>query len=437
LSGEKERSSSNFALNMDYAKVICNNGISFKLKQDISVNTDRNVVYDRLKNGSCVSLKEFKNKNIYFSEPQGATSPFEVIFEPIEIKEVDTANWMSKIANKNVKLSQLSIPGTHDSGTKGISSAIAAGGGRCQNATIAQQLNDGIRFLDIRINNMQDFGESLENAVLNSAATVATKMNASGRKESLVISHGAFFCGITLGQVLEDCERFLKAHPGEVIMMSVKNDGKNNNVSPYFAQYLDCYKNLFYFTDAIPTLAQARGKIVLLYRFEFTPPSQYPEVFKKSGIRLEINNNTSTYYQNKQGVFLFIDDHYEKESCDTKKKKVFVESALNQAMSLSVPRQSARTDGGLVVPMSIDDILFITFNSIAMHSVHTPYDYAWGTAGGVVKNIDPAMNRWLKEYLINNYGNRRLGVVLMDFYDRDNENNPSDLCKLIIGQQRV
>ena len=45
----------------------------------------------------------------------------------------------------------MSIPGTHDSGTSSLLGVPDEGAAHCQNFIIIQQLNDGIRFLDIRI----------------------------------------------------------------------------------------------------------------------------------------------------------------------------------------------------------------------------------------------------------------------------------------------
>ncbi len=437
LSGQDNRSSSNFKLNCaeDYARVIFDPGISFKIKQDIAGGTDRDVVYDSLKHGPNVNIciREFKNKKIYISNPQGATDPFTIRFEPMRIDNVDTSDWMGKLLNQNRKLSQLNIPGSHDSGTKYLTSIVSATGGRCQNADITGQLLKGIRFLDIRINNGKNLSDYLLDITLNTGAAVSTRVTAMGKNEPLMISHGAYSCGITFGQVLEDCRDFLTAHPGEVILMSVKNDGENNVVSFAFEQYLKCYKDLFYFTDTIPTVAEARGKIVLFYRFDFKPSEEFKNEHDKTGINLSIRNNDYTYYKNEQGVYFYVEDRY--EAHDTHKKKEYIEDTLNRAILTgdNSPSPLLRTDGKtLLAPSWNDDITYITFCNIGTIVTHTPYDYAWGLPelGG----IDPAINRWLKQYLINDYRHRRLGIILMDFFDH--QGYDTELCHLIIGQNR-
>ena len=55
-------------------------------------------------------------------------------------------NWLSQI-NDNVLLSQLSLPGTHNSAAAYLSLPSV----QCQGASVSEQLNYGVRFLDIRV----------------------------------------------------------------------------------------------------------------------------------------------------------------------------------------------------------------------------------------------------------------------------------------------
>lgn len=60
-----------------------------------------------------------------------------------------SSNWMNYIDGSTL-LSQINIPGTHDSGTTYIKGSAA---NQCQNLTIADQLELGARYLDIRAYN--------------------------------------------------------------------------------------------------------------------------------------------------------------------------------------------------------------------------------------------------------------------------------------------
>lgn len=51
----------------------------------------------------------------------------------------------------NKRLSEMTIPGTHDSGTYTLGDGPVDSAAKCQTQSIAEQLNNGIRYLDIRL----------------------------------------------------------------------------------------------------------------------------------------------------------------------------------------------------------------------------------------------------------------------------------------------
>jgi 1-phosphatidylinositol phosphodiesterase len=147
-----------------------------------------------------------------------------------------TADWMGKLPD-STSLARLSIPGTHDSGAR-------HGGAACvtQSWSIADQLKAGIRFLDIR-----------------NRRTGA----------SFAIHHGPCFQKIMFGDVLNDVRGFLRAHPGETILMRVKEEHSPQPGSDSFRTiwdgYMTRYGGLFApALSSIPTLGQVRGKVVVL-----------------------------------------------------------------------------------------------------------------------------------------------------------------------------
>lgn len=151
-----------------------------------------------------------------------------------------TGNWMSKL-NDSLYLSQLSIPGTHDAGA---CYEPVAGVAKCQNLSISEQLNIGVRFLDIRCRHL---------------------------KNRFVIHHGPISQNQGFEEVLLTCRRFLQQHPGECIIMSVKEEYIPEKCSRSFAQTFNTYiqqqPSLWYLGETVPDLKEARGKIVLLRRF--------------------------------------------------------------------------------------------------------------------------------------------------------------------------
>ncbi|MQS39168.1 phosphatidylinositol-specific phospholipase C [Streptomyces katsurahamanus] len=134
-------------------------------------------------------------------------------------------------------LQRLTIPGTHDSGAR-------FGGlwAECQNTTVADQLNSGIRFLDIRCRITGD---------------------------SYAIHHGAAYQNMMFGDVLIACRDFLAAHPSETVLMRVKQEYSTESDAAFrrvFDLYLDQkgWRSLFRIGDGIPSLGASRGRVVLL-----------------------------------------------------------------------------------------------------------------------------------------------------------------------------
>ena len=63
------------------------------------------------------------------------------------------ANWMARLPDSHL-LSQLSLPGTHD--TCALYNGFSFGFAKCQAWALADQLNAGIRFIDIRCRHLGD-----------------------------------------------------------------------------------------------------------------------------------------------------------------------------------------------------------------------------------------------------------------------------------------
>ncbi|HUO06389.1 MAG TPA: phosphatidylinositol-specific phospholipase C [Candidatus Binataceae bacterium] len=140
------------------------------------------------------------------------------------------------------RLTELSIPGTHDAGAR---YELLAGTTKCQTLTIAEQLAIGIRYLDIRCRHKRD---------------------------AFDIHHGPVFQKLTFDDVVADCRNFLKHNPTECVVMSVKEEYLPANNTRSFEQTFEAYvakcPDDWHLTAAIPTLREASGKIVLFRRFE-------------------------------------------------------------------------------------------------------------------------------------------------------------------------
>ncbi|MFI5985308.1 phosphatidylinositol-specific phospholipase C [Streptomyces sp. NPDC051555] len=156
---------------------------------------------------------------------------------PAGAKALGTQDWMAGVPD-STPLQRMTIPGTHDSGARQGGLYVA-----CQNTSIAEQLDSGIRFLDVRC-------------------------RVTGG--SFAIHHAAYFQNLMFGDVLVACWNFLAAHPSETVLMRVKQEYSEESDATFravFDDYLDHrgWRPLFRIADALPgSLGQARGKVVLL-----------------------------------------------------------------------------------------------------------------------------------------------------------------------------
>jgi len=290
--------------------------------------------------------------------------------------KIETKSWMSNL-DDNITLDKLSIPGTHDSGT----SKTGKGAAHTQNFNIITQLNDGIRFLDIRV-----------------------KYKKNRPNDPLQVYHGIINCKISFGDVLNDCTKFLKENPQETIIMLMNSaSGDGNNIQQYFDFYLkkSSYQSLFNLEPVPPPLAELRGKVVLFRRFPGSWGVDLSDGWK--------DNSTFTL-TTPEGVKFQIEDQYKEHNTGRKLKEV--ERAIGSAIS-------SFNNG----------VIYITYNSISQGG-HTPYQYAWG--GGLGK-VNPKMNQGLEIYLKKHSGTKRFGVIMLDFYNNKEGSINNSNTELIIN----
>lgn len=150
------------------------------------------------------------------------------------------SKWMSRLSDK-VLLSNLSLPGTHDSCA--LHNGLSFGFAKCQSWQLADQLKAGIRFIDIRCRHMSD---------------------------QFKIYHGVIDQKMTFKKVRDVCREFLKQHPSECIVMSVKEEATAQDNSRSFADtFKATIKNdgkLWHIGREIPKLGSVRNHIVLIDR---------------------------------------------------------------------------------------------------------------------------------------------------------------------------
>lgn len=162
---------------------------------------------------------------------------------------VDGPCWM-KYVDDNKFLDELSIPGTHDSGTCSVDNDTEPQSSqvKCQQDYIPTQLLEGIRYFDIRLGKGDDPG----------------------------IDHGIFYLlkkdgnYLHLSDVIGYFKTFLNENPSEALIMLASrgnNEATDESITTAFAKVMADNPNLFYTSSRVPTLHEVRGKIVLLRRF--------------------------------------------------------------------------------------------------------------------------------------------------------------------------
>lgn len=168
---------------------------------------------------------------------------------------VDGPCWM-KYVEDNKFLDELSIPGTHDSGTCSVDNDTEPQSSqvKCQQDYIPTQLLEGIRYFDIRLGKGDDPG----------------------------IDHGIFYLlkkdgnYLHLSDVIGYFKTFLNENPTEALIMLVSrgnDEATDESVTTAFAKVLGDNPDLFYTASRVPTLGEVRGKIVLLRRFRLVGDS--------------------------------------------------------------------------------------------------------------------------------------------------------------------
>ena len=238
------------------------------------------------------------------------------VFERVDPTPVDgSSEWMSRL-DDGTPLRQVILPGTHDSASNDVQLAFFS---KCQDLTIGEQLEAGYRYLDIRL---ELDGESFK--LMHGFA--ACKMS------------GWPFSGtLRLDAVLDQCYRFLDSHPSECILFAVKKEHGDAPIDRFETVLNDTIsKNASYWllTDQLPTVGEARGKLVLLRRY--SDPASLGE---KSGISFQWasqdnRTNTSKHIVAEQNdaYTLWVQDRFKYDSQD--KWSAFV-NGLNDALANS------------------------------------------------------------------------------------------------------
>lgn len=321
---------------------------------------------------------------------------------------VDGPCWMKYVDN-NKFLDELSIPGTHDSGTCSVDNDTEpqSSQAKCQQDYIPTQLLEGVRYFDIRL----------------------------GKGENPGIDHGACYLlkkdgnFMHLSDVIGYFNTFLSENPTEALIMLVSrgnDEATDESLTTALGKVFDENPDLFYTSSRIPTLGEVRGKIVLLRRFGLAGNSvsshtwgldltQWDDKIKahsgKSmclvqdarGFEAAGNAGAKEPYCTK----VYAQDHYD---CTGSSKIDWVDMALNAAPDLKRSPVDITAEDGTTAQVT-ERCWFINYTSCTQYN---PF-----TAARVVDE------HLYKSSYINNSGvestkadcRKHIGIIASDFVD--------------------
>ncbi|KAF3393078.1 1-phosphatidylinositol phosphodiesterase [Talaromyces pinophilus] len=164
--------------------------------------------------------------------------------------------WMRELRDETM-LSSLSIPGTHNSPT----CHVAPPSVRCQAVSPKEQLENGVRFFDIRVQPQYPDDPS---------------------KDELILVHSAFPISLTGNKYFRDLlnvvNEFLDRNPSETLIISLKKEGTGKATDEQLSRVIrDHYatpESRWYTDPRTPTLGEVRGKIVLVRRYNLDEPQK-------------------------------------------------------------------------------------------------------------------------------------------------------------------
>lgn len=158
----------------------------------------------------------------------------------------ETTDWMKHIPGSTY-VCHMSIPGTHDTATgEGFTVSVTSHSAQTQNKTIVEQINAGIRAIDLR---------------------------PAVKSGTLKCCHGVAETTKTVESAIDDLKNFLEAHPTEffIIHMLKADDSDNYKTQIYNFFNQDKYAGLFINFRRDLTVDDMRGKILVFNRNDDAP----------------------------------------------------------------------------------------------------------------------------------------------------------------------
>ena len=295
---------------------------------------------------------------------------------------LDNRDWMSRISDDKL-ISELSIPGTHD--TMAYNPDLKfLNITRTQTISLENQLNIGIRYLDIRLTNQSDRFD---------------------------INHGAIYLGYNFTDVLETVEEFLNANPSETIVMRLKQEHSNSSLAEMknlFDKYFEEYRELFWTKDSSnspinPSLAELRGKILVVSEVDSIDFSlRFKDVILQDYFALGTVYNITDKWDK-------VRNHLELSNQDYS-NNIYMNhlSATGGAMPYTVA-------SGQIIPDNNTEKLWTGIIRPTKENVEYPYFSKREFLPGLNAFYYRGINELFVDYIQNNYIENKTGIVIADF----------------------
>lgn len=285
----------------------------------------------------------------------------------------DGACWMSQLSD-DCLLSDLSIPGTHDSAAYTYNVPFIV----TQRLDIRQQLDLGVRYFDLRC--------GLRNDILE-------------------MVHGPTLLGLHLEDVLQVMYDWLSTHAKEGLIVQLKKDrGDVNSTAPFsqaVTSMIQSHTEHWRTANDTPMLGQVRGKIQLFRRF------RAPSIgcFGIDVSKWQDNPSIPFTIRVDHGIRITVQDHYDyiepvQLSALVKQKMTEVTGLLKSA------REHTANDWFINYTSALE------FNWSYRYPPRNIAEGGWSNFRRV-----QGINDSLHEVLLHRSGLVRYGIIAMDFPD--------------------
>ncbi len=226
-------------------------------------------------------------------------------------------SWMAELPD-DITISEVVLPGTHDSATQYVHLGLLA---KCQALSVEEQLAAGFRYFDLRVE-ATDKGLKMKHGFLDCQTGAAPWSPA-----------------LYADKLFSDFRFFLSEHPTEFIVLSVKQehgDKTPETIEGLIALMCNLDGEYLLVTDTLPAVGEARGKIVILRRYEdegnLGAAGGLPFLWDDQGNRDQTDLAAAS--QDQGNYLLTVQDRY-KYDCDDK-RSAFLDTLIHTGETGSV-----------------------------------------------------------------------------------------------------